>query len=136
MSEISTKPYMIRAIHQWCVDSGYTPYLAVAVLDDNVKVPHEFVKDGEIVLNIGYGATKDLDLGNDWIMFSARFGGVAREIIVPVGAVISIFARETGTGMSFPPEATTPPTEPPLSPTPTDGTTDRAKSRAKLQVIK
>ncbi|MBB5019052.1 stringent starvation protein B [Chitinivorax tropicus] len=134
MSEISTKPYMIRAIHQWCVDNSYTPYLAVAVLDDQVKVPREFVKDGEIVLNIGYGATKGLDIGNDWIMFSARFSGTARDIVVPVGAVISIFARETGTGMSFAPEPTTPPTEPPTAPTSEAG--DKPKPRPKLQVIK
>jgi len=88
MSELSTKPYLIRAIHQWCTDSGYTPYIAV-LADDTVRVPREFVKNGEIVLNISPLATNRLQLGNDAIEFQARFGGVAREVFVPIEKVIA-----------------------------------------------
>ena len=105
MSEIqttSTQPYLIRAWVEWCNDNGLTPYLSVRV-DKTVQVPREFVKDGEIVLNISYDATNALKLGNDYIEFTARFGGVPREIMVPVSRVIAIFARETGQGMGFPP---------------------------------
>ncbi len=98
--EISTKPYLIRAIYQWCMDSGSTPYLAVAV-DENCRVPMEFVKDGEIVLNIGSGATPNLTIDNAWVSFNARFGGVPQEIFVPVGAVIGIYAKESGQGLFF-----------------------------------
>ena len=98
----STRPYLIRAIHEWCCDNGFTPYIAVAV-DQWVQVPREFVKDGEIVLNTSYDATGNLRLGNDCIEFKARFGGVAREIQVPVDHVLAIYARENGQGMAFPP---------------------------------
>lgn len=97
---VSTKPYLIRALHEWCSDQGYTPYLVVAVRC-KMQVPMEYVKDGEIVLNIGYNATRNLTLGNDYITFSARFNGVSREIVIPVGAVVSIFAKESGDGMGF-----------------------------------
>jgi stringent starvation protein B len=100
MAELSTKPYLIRAIHQWCTDSGYTPYIAVLV-DDTVRVPHEFVKNGEIVLNISPLATNRLQLGNDSIEFQARFGGIAREVFVPIERVIAVYARENGQGMAF-----------------------------------
>lgn len=102
----STRPYMIRALHEWCTDNGLTPYLAVRV-DHTVQVPQEFVKDGEIVLNTSYDATGGLQLGNDFIAFKARFGGQPRDISVPVERVIAIYARETGEGMAFPlaPEA-------------------------------
>lgn len=98
----STRPYLIRAIHEWCCDNGFTPYIAVAV-DEWVQVPREFVKDGEIVLNTSYDATGNLRLGNDLIEFKARFGGVAREIRVPIDHVLAIYARENGQGMAFPP---------------------------------
>jgi len=100
MPEVSTKPYLIRAIHEWCSDSGYTPYIAV-VADDHVNVPREFVKNGEIVLNISPLATNRLSLGNEFIEFQARFGGVARDVSVPVDKVIAIYARENGQGMAF-----------------------------------
>jgi len=90
----------MRAIYEWCMDSGLTPYLAV-VVDENCQVPMEFVKDGEIVLNIGTGATPNLTIDNEWVSFNARFGGVAREIFVPVGAVIGIYAKENGQGLFF-----------------------------------
>lgn len=90
----------MRAIYEWCADSGLTPYLAVMV-DKNCQVPMEFVKDGEIVLNIGAGATPNLTIDNEWVSFNARFGGVAREIFVPVSAVIGIYAKENGQGLFF-----------------------------------
>jgi stringent starvation protein B len=97
----STRPYLIRAIYEWCTDNGLTPYLAVYV-DETVSVPMEHVKNSEIVLNISFDATSGLKLGNDFIEFKARFSGTAREIHVPVDHVISIYARENGQGMAFP----------------------------------
>jgi stringent starvation protein B len=97
----STRPYLIRALHDWCTDNGFTPYVAVHV-DRSVQVPMEYVSNNEIVLNIGFDATSGLDLGNEFIQFKARFGGVAREIIVPVDHVVAIYARENGQGMAFP----------------------------------
>lgn len=98
----STRPYLIRALYEWCTDNGFTPYIAVRV-DDSVQVPREYVKDGEIVLNVSYDATSALQMGNDFIEFKARFGGKPRDIMVPVGRVIAIYARENGQGMAFPP---------------------------------
>lgn len=100
----STRPYLIRALYEWCTDNGLTPYLAVRV-DESVQVPREYVKDGEIVLNVSYDATSSLQLGNDFIEFKARFGGKPRDIMVPVSHVIAIYARENGQGMAFPPPA-------------------------------
>ena len=97
----STRPYLIRALYEWCTDNGFTPYVAVMV-DESVQVPREYVKDGEIVLNVSYDATSALKLGNDFIEFKARFAGTAREILVPVSRVIAIYARENGQGMAFP----------------------------------
>lgn len=100
MNELSTKPYLIRAIYEWCTDSGLTPYIVV-VLGKYTRVPAEFAKDGQIVLNVSQASTRNLLIGNDWIRFSARFGGVSRDIEVPVEAVASIYARENGQGLSF-----------------------------------
>lgn len=100
MSELSTKPYLIRAIYEWCADSGLTPYLAVKV-DANTQVPVNYVKNGEIVLNLSVDAVRDLHMGNDEITCGGRFGGVPHDIIVPVSAVIGIFAKETGQGLVF-----------------------------------
>ena len=97
----STRPYLIRALHDWCTDNGFTPYIAVHV-DRFVQVPMEYVSNNEIVLNVGFDATSSLDLGNEFIQFKARFGGVAREIVVPVDHVVAIYARENGQGMAFP----------------------------------
>jgi stringent starvation protein B len=100
MSETSTKPYLLRAIYEWCTDNGYTPYLA-AMVDSQTQVPMEFVKNGEIVLNISFSATSGLKMDNDFIHFHARFAGVSREIFVPVDNVVAIYARENGQGMAF-----------------------------------
>ena len=97
----STRPYLLRALHEWCTDNGYTPYIAVQV-DEMVQVPQEYVKNGEIVLNVSYDATSSMSLGNDVIEFKARFAGTPREIIVPVDRVLAIYARENGQGMAFP----------------------------------
>ena len=97
----STRPYLIRGLYEWCTDNGFTPFIAVLV-DESVRVPNEFVKDGEIVLNISFDATSALKLGNDYIEFKGRFGGVARDILVPVDRVLAIYARENGQGMAFP----------------------------------
>jgi stringent starvation protein B len=97
----STRPYLIRALHDWCTDNGFTPYIAVFV-DEHVQVPKEYVKNNEIVLNVGFEATSALKLGNELIEFKARFGGTSREITVPIDHVIAIYARENGQGMAFP----------------------------------
>jgi stringent starvation protein B len=101
LESTSTRPYLIRALYDWCTDNGLTPYVAVLV-DDTVQVPREYVKNGEIVLNISFDATSSLKLGNEFIEFKARFAGTARDIMVPVTRVIAIYARENGQGMAFP----------------------------------
>ncbi len=136
MEPVTTKPYLVRAIHEWCSDQGYTPYLAVRV-SPAARVPVEYVKDGQIVLNVSHSATHGLLMDNVWIRFSARFNGASRAIEVPVDDVVAIYARETGEGMSFVPgeengsagsDANEPPPEPPSGPT--------APTRPKLQVVK
>lgn len=138
----STKPYLLRALWEWCTDNGFTPHIAVNV-DERTRVPREFVRDGQIVLNIGSTATNKLQMGNDFVEFQARFGGVARELSVPVGQVTAIYARENGAGMAFeieessaalveadrPPVADIDGQEPPEPPRPEGG-------RPKLQRIK
>ena len=102
MSNIpSNKPYLIRALHQWCSDNGFAPFMAVFV-DSTVEVPREFVKNDEIVLNLSAEACHQLQIENDYISFQARFGGVPRKILVPITHVLAIYARENGQGMSFP----------------------------------
>ena len=134
MAEKSTKPYLIRAIHEWCADSNLTPYLSVKV-DANTRVPQEHVKNGEIVLNLSYDATHRLTIGNDSVQFSARFGGVSRECSVPMEAVLGIFARENGQGLFFPTE--TAEVLPPQGETPHDGpASPPSGGRPKLQVVK
>ncbi|WP_341668454.1 ClpXP protease specificity-enhancing factor [Alcaligenes sp. SDU_A2] len=100
MQETSTKPYLLRALHEWCTDNGYTPHIVVTV-DANTVVPRGHIQDGQITLNIGHLATNRLTLGNEYIEFQTRFGGVTEDIFVPVAAVSAIYARETGAGMGF-----------------------------------
>jgi len=104
MQEISTKPYLLRALYEWCTDNGYTPHVAVRV-DNQTRVPRQFVRDNEIVLNISFEATSQLQMGNEWIEFSARFSGKSHKIEVPVANVLAIYARENGQGMAFPVES-------------------------------
>jgi stringent starvation protein B len=114
MSEVSSKPYLVRAIHEWCTDAGYTPYLAVKV-SSSTRVPQAYVKNGEIVLNISHTASRNLTISNELVQFSARFSGVSHEISVPMDAIAGIFARENGKGMFF--EVTkTPVAEPEVAP--------------------
>ena len=102
---VSRRPYLLRAMHQWMTDSGLTPHVLVDAGVTGVDVPKEFVREGRIVLNVGYDATRNLDISNDWILFQARFGGVPRSLRIPMLAVHSIYARETGEGLVFPPES-------------------------------
>lgn len=141
MSESSTKPYLLRALHDWCTDNGYTPHIVVQV-DDNTVVPPSHVQDGQITLNIGLLATNMLNLGNDYIEFQARFNGVTEDIFVPVAAVSAIFARETGTGMGFEVTESTPYTDDP-NPTPTGSSSkdnktpkEPASERSHLKIVK
>ena len=99
-AEIPTKPYLLRALYEWCVDNGYTAHLAVKV-DSRAQVPSEYVRNGEITLNVAPSAVHKLQMGNDLIEFSARFAGVARQISVPVAGVYALYARESGHGMTF-----------------------------------
>ena len=101
LESASTRPYLIRALYEWCTDNALTPYIAV-LADDTVQVPREYVQNGEIVLNISFDATSGLKLGNEFVEFKARFGGVPRDIMVPMDRVIAIYARENGQGMAFP----------------------------------
>lgn len=148
MTDPTTKPYLVRAIYEWCSDSGYTPYISVKV-DGSTRVPLEFVKDGEIVLNISRDATRNITLGLDLVQFSARFNGVSREINVPIGAVSAIFAKENGQGLFFPTESEAdkrePATEAPESPSASDAgdepgpdtpTNPPRPSRPRLKVVK
>src|ERR1700739_4699256 len=106
MQEISTKPYLLRALYEWCTDNGYTPHIAVRV-DNQTRVPRQFVHNDEIVLNISFEATSQLQMGNEWIEFSARFSGKSHKIEVQVANVLAIYARENGQGMAFPVEPAT-----------------------------
>ncbi len=144
MAERSTKPYLIRAVHEWACDSGLTPYLSVKV-DEHTRVPMEHIKDGEIMLNVSYDATRNLTMGNDLIQFSARFGGVSRECSVPLVAVQGIFARENGQGLFFPAESEAQSTapmgataQPPAAVPPEDPKPDKPApgGRPRLQVVK
>jgi stringent starvation protein B len=101
MQEISTKPYLLRALYEWCTDNGFTPHIAVRV-DNGTRVPRQFVRNDEIVLNISFEATSQLQMGNEWIEFSARFSGKSHKIEVQVTNVLAIYARENGQGMAFP----------------------------------
>jgi stringent starvation protein B len=130
VSDLSTRPYLIRAIYEWCSDSGLTPYLAVRV-NKQTEVPMAYVKDGEIVLNLSMGAVKNLEMGNEMITCSGRFGGASFDLMVPVDAVIGIFAKENGQGLVF--QGTDP-----LPPSATNGDTANkpAPSRPKLTIVK
>ena len=128
-----SRPYIMRALYEWIVDNDCTPYMLVDAEVADVMVPQQFVKDGQIVLNISPGAVVELNIGNDAVIFNGRFGGVATDIYVPVSAVIGIYARENGQGMVFDAEdandSGTPPDDEPPSPT-------RPEGRPSLKVVK
>ena len=121
------RPYLVRAMHEWMTANNQTPHLVVDATVAGAEVPRAFVRDGRITLNVSWQATQALKLGNEWIEFSARFGGVAQQVRVPVTAVLGIYARETGQGMLFQDEGEAPP--------PAAGAGDTG-SRPKLRVIK
>ena len=148
MSEQSAKPYLVRAICEWCADNGLTPYIAVKV-DGNTRVPMAFVKNGEIVLNISTTATRRLTVDNDSVQFNARFGGASQEVFVPMAAISGVFAKESGYGFAFAMAkdpvaaltAATEPAEPGLESDAKNGaagskTDDRPKRPSHLQIIK
>jgi stringent starvation protein B len=132
MTMSSQKPYLIRAIYEWLLDNESTPYLLVNARMDNVQVPHDYVKDGRIVLNIAPDAIHQLTLENEWISFSARFAGRSQDIMVPITAVQAIYSKENNQGMFFPDEEPQPPTRP------TDDALDSpsTKARPALKVVK
>ena len=139
MPELSRRPYLLRAMHEWMVDCGYTPHLIVDAQPEGVQVPREFVKDGRIVLNVSASATQALMIGPDTVEFNARFGGTSRHVRVPVAAVLGIYARETGQGMVFNEDAG--PEPPTGGDRPSEGTEVAAAKpdksrRAKLKVVK
>lgn len=100
MSVTSTKSYLIRAIHEWCVDNDFTPYIA-AKIDHQIDLPSEYLKSGEITLNISQSAVSDLVISNDWVQFKARFNGVSKNLQIPIDSIIAIFAKEVNQGMTF-----------------------------------
>ena len=125
-----SRPYIMRALYEWIVDNDCTPYVLVDASVEDVMVPTQFVKDGQIVLNISPGAVIELNIGNDAMVFNGRFGGVATDIFVPITAVVGIYARENGQGMVFEPEENTgPPDEPPPDPIKPEG-------RPSLKIVK
>jgi stringent starvation protein B len=125
----SNRPYLVRAMYQWVSDNALTPYLLVDARLPGVQVPSASVKDGQIVLNIAMRAVSDLDLGNERISFMARFGGVSQHVVVPLGAVLAIYAQENGQGMMFPAEPATP------TPPPAD-TPEPVRGAPRLRVVK
>ena len=133
---LSTRPYLIRAIYEWCVDAGFTPHILVQV-DEHTRVPAGHVKEGQIVLNVGSNAVRDLVIDNDWLMFSARFSGVSQEIAVPINRVAAIFARENGQGMHFEvQEAAEGEIAASEAETPEDQQPEPPKGRPQLKVVK
>ena len=136
-SMTSSQPYLIRGIYDWVIDNGMTPYLLVNAENDYAMIPRDFVEDGKIVLNINPSAISDLQLGNDYIMFNARFSGKAMEVSVPVVAVLAIYARENGQGMMFDENNTSLPPTPPENTTPSGSPQPPKKSKKpQLKVVK
>jgi len=135
------RPYLLRAMHEWMTDNGQTPHLVVDAALDGVVVPRQYVRDGKIVLNASYTATAGLQIKNDLVSFSARFGGTPFEVQLPVSAVLGIYARETGQGMIFAEDDDTPePPGPGPQPAPPAGSPSRPAGgeprRARLTVVK
>ncbi|MEL0585521.1 MAG: ClpXP protease specificity-enhancing factor [Candidatus Thiodiazotropha sp. (ex. Lucinoma kazani)] len=132
MTEMSpNRPYLIRALYEWLVDNDTTPYLMVNAEYEGAEVPRQFVDDGRIILNVDPSAVSELEMGNEWISFSARFGGAAEEILIPPGAVMGIYAKENGQGMLFPDEEVNLGQEPEDEPDPT-----KPSKRPSLKVVK
>jgi stringent starvation protein B len=133
----SRRPYLVRAMHEWISDSNCTPHIVVDAGVPGVEVPRQYVQDGKIVLNVSWTATAQLQIGSDELSFSGRFGGASMQVRVPLGAVLAIYARETGQGMIFTdePEAPPPGGDAPDSGSPEPAAKPAAR-RAKLKVVK
>jgi stringent starvation protein B len=149
LPERSRRPYLLRAMHEWMIDCGQTPHLIVDATRPHVQVPRAYVKDDRIVLNLSPAATQDLNLGNEWVMFSARFAGVVHHVQLPVSAVLGIYARENGQGMVFPDDEAAAPTgstadkpaqdsagEPPGDEPPPTAPGSEPRSRSHLKIVK
>jgi stringent starvation protein B len=131
----SRRPYLLRAMHEWMGDAGFTPHVIVDAARPDVEVPSAYVKDGKIVLNVSLHATQHLQLQNQWLEFDARFSGVVHHVRVPIAAVLGIYARETGEGMVF--NDSDPQAPPPGEPRAPEVTPPRSGAkRAKLTVVK
>lgn len=128
----SSKPYLIRALYEWIVDNDTTPYLLVDAMHNDVVVPTEYVQDGKIILNISPGSIRDLNLGNDYIAFSARFSGQSMDLYIPVVSVLAIYAKENGQGMMFEADENEPP---PASPSPESDDSGKSE-RPRLKIVK
>jgi stringent starvation protein B len=140
MSEVAVKsrrPYLLRAMHEWITDNAQTPHIVVDAAMQGVEVPRQYIQGGKIILNVSHSATSGLQLGNDHVMFRARFGAATYDVSVPIVAVLGIYARETGQGMIFS-EADSPPPQPPQAPTeaPVGASTEIKRARPMLKVVK
>lgn len=132
-----TKPYFIRALYDWILDNACTPYLLVDTADSRCVVPTQFVRDGSIVLNLAPAAVKGLELGKEFVMFNARFGGVSKEITVPIGSIRAIYAKESGRGLAFEDEAPDGPDAPAdLTQAEPPAAGSKAKSPPRLTIVK
>lgn len=131
----ASRPYIMRALYEWIVDNDCTPYLLVDATRPGVEVPSQYVKDGQIVLNVSPSAVIDLLIGNEWVSFNGRFGGTPTDILVPVAAIVGIYARENGQGMVFEPEE--PPESPDDPPRGDNGpTAGKPEARPALKIVK
>lgn len=132
----STRPYLIRAINEWAIENDLTPHLLVNALDEGVVVPTQFVNDGQIVLNISPSAVQGIELGNEWVLFSARFSGKSMNIEVPVASVLAVYARENGQGIFFPEEDGSPQPEVGNDNKPAEKSADKKPEKPRLKVVK
>jgi stringent starvation protein B len=131
----SRRPYLLRAMHEWITDCDQTPHIVVDAAMAGVEVPRQYVQNGKIILNVSNSATSNLSLGNDFVRFRARFGATTHDVIVPIAAVLGIYARETGQGMIFS-EADAPPPQPPQAPTDAPPAGDAKRTKPTLKVVK
>jgi len=143
MSMTSSRPYLLRSLYEWILDNNCTPYIVVNAYAESVQVPQEYVKDGQIILNISPIAVHDLLMGNEALEFNGRFAGIPTPVYVPIAAIMGIYARENGQGMVFETEMPSPvPPSPPQGPAPTKAPgastagDNKARGRAALRVVK
>jgi stringent starvation protein B len=135
MAMTSSRPYIVRALYEWILDNDCTPYVLVNAEEGGVNVPRQYIKDGQIVLNISPAAVVDLVIDNESMLFNGRFGGIPIDVFVPMSAVMGIYARENGQGMVFDTEDGPLPEPPPTEPSPTRGG-DPGDKRPSLKVVK